>query len=162
MLCPYCLSSNIKVIDSRDVVEVNSIRRRRMCQDCNRRFTTYEKVDLVDITVIKKDGLREPFDRNKILSGIMKACEKRPISRERMEAIADKIERKIRTKGIREITSKQIGEMVIKELFNLDPIAYIRFASVYMQFSSPEEFKRIVSIFNKKGKRIEVEKALNK
>ena len=149
MHCPYCSSNKISVLDSRDVEEENSVRRRRLCDSCGKRFTTYEKVDLVDIVVIKRDGIREPFERNKILVGIKKACEKRPVSAEAVQGITDKIERKIRAKGVREITTKRIGEMVKKELFKLDPVAYIRFASVYNQFSSPTEFMKIISALKK-------------
>ena len=154
MKCPFCKSSNTEVIDSREVLNGNSIRRRRQCESCSRRFTTYEKVDLADITVIKRNNTREPFDRNKILNGIMRACEKRPISWERMDEVADKIEARIRKGGIREISSRKIGDMLIKELFNLDPVAYLRFASVYYNFGSPEEFRKYVSMLSKKTKRM--------
>lgn len=130
-----------------------SIRRRRQCESCGKRFTTYEKADLADITVIKKDNTREPFDRNKILGGIMIAGQKRSISRERMEAIVDKIETKLRTSGTKEINSRKIGDMVVKELFNTDPVAYIRFASVYNNFDSPEEFRKYVLMLRKGTKR---------
>ncbi len=152
MKCPFCKSSNTEVIDSREVLNGESIRRRRQCESCSRRFTTYEKVDLADITVIKRNNTREPFDRNKILNGIMRACEKRPISWERMDEVTDKIEAKIRATGVREISSKKIGDMLIKELFSLDPVAYLRFASVYYNFGSPSEFRKYVSLLSKKAK----------
>ena len=151
MKCPYCGYANTDVVDSRETIGGESIRRRRECTSCKKRFTTYEHVDLADITVIKKDNLREPFDRSKILNGIIRSCEKRPVSRDKMEAIVDKIEMKIRAKGIREIKSRIIGDMVVKELFKLDPVAYIRFASVYNAFDSPEEFRKAVVLFKNKS-----------
>ncbi|MGC8586729.1 MAG: transcriptional regulator NrdR [Candidatus Micrarchaeia archaeon] len=146
MRCPYCMSENTSVIDTRYVVDDNSVRRRRICNNCNKRFTTYEKISLSDITVIKKDSTRESFDRSKVLAGIMKACEKRPISREKMESIANKVEQRIRRSGSKEIKSSKIGDMVIKELLKVDPIAYIRFASVYKNFDSVEDFNEIVKM----------------
>lgn len=153
MKCPFCASNNTEVIDSREVMEGASIRRRRECESCGKRFTTYEKVDLEDMTVIKRDGTRQPFDRSKILGGIMKASEKRNISREKMDAIVDKIEMKLRSKGTKEIDSRKIGDMVVKELFAIDPVAYIRFASVYYNFDSPEEFKKHISELEKSHKK---------
>ncbi|MDE1856278.1 MAG: transcriptional regulator NrdR [Candidatus Micrarchaeota archaeon] len=155
MRCPYCLSSKIRVLDSRDVEEENSIRRRRLCEACSKRFTTYEKAELVDLVVVKKDGTREPYNSGKILGGMLKACEKRPVNRDEIESIAGKIDRKIRSKGVKEITSKKIGEMVIKELFKLDSVAYVRFASVYNQFNSTKEFTRIITMFNKRKEQME-------
>ncbi len=152
MRCPYCGSTDNRVIDSRFVSADNSIRRRRICNSCKRRFTTYEKVYTIEITVIKRSGIREPFDKNKVLNGILKACEKRPISRERMEEIADKIEKKLIAQNKKEVTSKKIGEMVMNELFKLDPVAYIRFASVYNNFDSPDEFRK-VALLIKKGRK---------
>ncbi len=140
------MSENTSVIDTRYVVDDNSVRRRRICNNCNKRFTTYEKISLSDITVIKKDSTRESFDRSKVLAGIMKACEKRPISREKMESIANKVEQRIRRSGSKEIKSSKIGDMVIKELLKVDPIAYIRFASVYKNFDSVEDFNEIVKM----------------
>ncbi len=144
MKCPFCKSSQTEVVDSREVLNGESIRRRRECESCGRRFTTYEKADIADITVIKRNGTREPFDRSKILNGIMKACEKRNVNREVMDAIVDRIERKARSSGAKEIKSRKIGDMVVKELFNTDLVAYIRFASVYNNFDSPEEFRKYV------------------
>lgn len=150
MKCPYCGSESLGVVDSRSTGD--SIRRRRVCESCRRRFTTYERVEDFSITVRKRDDTRESFDRNKVLAGIMKACEKRPVSRERMEAIVDKIEGKIKAKGMREVSSKDIGDMVVKELYKLDEIAYIRFASVYNNFASPEDFRKVAVMLNKKSK----------
>ncbi|MHB1829857.1 MAG: transcriptional regulator NrdR [Candidatus Micrarchaeaceae archaeon] len=144
MKCPFCKSSQTEVVDSREVLNGESIRRRRECESCGRRFTTYEKADIADITVIKRNSTREPFDRSKILNGIMKACEKRNVSREMMDAMVDRIERKARSSGAKEIKSRKIGDMVVKELFNTDLVAYIRFASVYNNFDSPDEFRKYV------------------
>jgi transcriptional repressor NrdR len=152
MRCPYCGSKDTDVIDSREVLDGKSIRRRRECVECGKRFTTYEKVDFDDVTVIKRDKTREPFDRNKVLAGVIKACEKRKVSRAEMEALVDKIETRIRTKGVKEIKSSAIGDMVVKGLFRLDPVAYIRFASVYKNFDSPEEFRKAVGIFKQRKK----------
>ncbi|MDE1825443.1 MAG: transcriptional regulator NrdR [Candidatus Micrarchaeota archaeon] len=155
MRCPFCLSSNIRVLDSRDVEEENSVRRRRLCNSCSKRFTTYEKAELVDLVVIKKDGTRQPYDKDKILGGMLKACEKRPVNRNDIEDLANKIDRKIRAKGVKEITTRRIGEMVIKELVKLDAVAYVRFASVYNQFNSTTEFTRIIGMFNKRREQME-------
>jgi transcriptional repressor NrdR len=151
MRCPYCRSKNTEVIDSRDTVSGDGIRRRRQCLSCKKRFTTYERADLAEITVIKRDGTRQTFDRAKVLNGIINACEKRPISRERMDGIADRIEGRIRSSGRREIGSRKIGDMVVRELFRLDPVAYIRFASVYNNFDSPEEFRKAILLFKNKN-----------
>ncbi len=150
MRCPFCKSIDTEVVDSREVMGGESIRRRRQCSKCARRFTTYERIDLAEVTVIKRSAAREPFDRNKVLGGIMKACEKRDISRETMESITDKIEVRLRSEGIKEIRSMRIGDMVVKELLHLDPVAYIRFASVYKNFDSPDEFKKYVSLLEKR------------
>jgi len=154
MRCPYCGSTNTIVVDSRFVEADNSIRRRRLCNSCKRRFTTYERIDTVKVTVIKRDGTREPFDRSKIVNGISKACEKRPISREHIDAIADKIEAKLMAHNKKEVTSREIGELVMRELYKLDPVAYIRFASVYKNFDSPDEFRKIAILMrNKRNER---------
>ncbi len=152
MNCPYCGSSDISVADSRDVDE-ESIRRRRECAKCKKRFTTYEKTDFGDIMVIKKDNSRQRFDKQKILAGIMTACEKRPVSKEQMDNIVDRVERSIRKSNAGEIRTSKIGDMVIKELLKVDPVAYIRFASVYKQFNSPKEFVNVISIFKGSGKK---------
>ena len=153
MRCPYCGKEETGVIDSREVMDGDGIRRRRECKFCKRRFTTYEKAEEADITIIKKDNTREPFDRAKLLGGIMKACEKRRVTREQMEAIVNKIEMNLRSRGVKEIKSREVGNMVVKELFKLDPVAYIRFASVYNNFDSPEEFRRILGMFRKGSKK---------
>ena len=142
MRCPYCSNIDNKVIDSRLGKDGKVIRRRRQCNGCGRRFTTYEKVELTLPLVIKKDGRREPFSRNKIISGIQKACQKRPISVEKIEEFVDSLELYFQELGKREIPSSEIGEMVIKKLKEWDEVAYVRFASVYRQFKDVSEFMR--------------------
>jgi transcriptional repressor NrdR len=140
MRCPYCTSLDNKVVDSRMGKEGESIRRRRECLKCEGRFTTYERVEEVLPSVIKKDGRREPFDRMKILSGLKKACEKRPISTEMLERTVEEIERSLQEKGLKEIPSTVIGEEVMDRLHKLDEVAYVRFASVYRSFRDINEF----------------------
>ena len=140
MRCPYCTSIDNKVVDSRLGKEGETIRRRRECLKCEGRFTTYERVEEVLPSVIKKDGRREPYDRMKILSGLTKACEKRPISVEVLEKCVDNIEKSMQEKGFKEIPSKAIGEEVMNQLHNLDEVAYVRFASVYRSFKDINEF----------------------
>lgn len=140
MKCPYCSFAESKVIDSRPTEENNSIRRRRECIKCGKRFTTYEKLESVALVVIKKDQSRQPFNRNKVLKGIITACEKRPISIMQMEAIADDIESELSQSMEREIKSTVIGEMVMDKLRCLDEVAYVRFASVYKQFDDLSTF----------------------
>lgn len=152
MLCPYCASAAVYVVDSREANEGMSVRRRRACTKCNKRFTTYENAVLDSITVIKKNGTRESFDKNKVLVGIIKACEKRDVSRERMDLSVDKIERRIRASGRKEIHSREIGEFTMRELAKLDSVAYIRFASVYREFESPREFISAIKAINKPRK----------
>ncbi len=140
MRCPFCGYKEDKVVDSRATQGESAIRRRRECLKCGKRFTTYEYIEEVSLMVIKKDGRREPFDRKKILSGIMKACEKRPISVEKMEEIATQAERAIQKKSDREVPSSRIGELVMEKLRLLDHVAYVRFASVYRQFKDLGQF----------------------
>lgn len=140
MKCPFCDDKETKVVNSRNCVEGNSIRRRRECLKCKKRFTTYEYVEKVPLMVVKKDSRRQPFDRSKIISGLVKACEKRPISIDKIEEMTVDIERKIQKKYEREVDSKIIGEMVIEKLGNLDEVAYVRFASVYRQFRDVNQF----------------------
>jgi len=140
MRCPFCDYLDSKVIDSRPSDEGASIRRRRECIHCGRRFTTYEKVENLPVMVIKKDNSREQFDRNKLLAGIMRACEKRPVEVEKMERIVDHIEAETQNLMDREVTSTQLGEMVMEELKNTDEVAYVRFASVYRQFKDINTF----------------------
>ena len=141
MHCIKCGSEESKVIDSRMVEEGNSIRRRRECLECKYRFTTYEKIEYTPIIVIKKNGERQQFNRQKIINGLIRACEKRPVSIESLEKLNDDIELEINNSMEKEIESEKIGEMVIKRLRKLDEIAYVRFASVYRQFKDINEFK---------------------
>ena len=140
MRCPYCSSLENKVVDSRMGKEGESIRRRRECLKCEGRFTTYERVEEVLPSVIKKDGRREPFDRLKILNGLKKACEKRPISMEMLERTVEEIEKVLQEKGLKEIPSTMVGEEVMERLHKLDEVAYVRFASVYRSFRDINEF----------------------
>ncbi len=140
MKCPFCGDLEDKVIDSRSSKDGYSIRRRRECISCKKRFTTHEKIEETLPAIIKKDGRREPFDRDKILSGITKACQKRPISTETIEAAVDRIEREVQERGLKEIKSSELGERIMKELHDLDDVAYVRFASVYRSFKDISEF----------------------
>ncbi|MDO5396809.1 MAG: transcriptional regulator NrdR [bacterium] len=142
MKCPYCSFLESKVIDSRPTDEGGSIRRRRECLKCGKRFTTYEKIEAVSIAVVKKDNSRQQFDRNKILKGIITACEKRPISLVRMEKIVDDIESELYQAQEREIDTARIGEKVMEKLKTLDDVAYVRFASVYKRFDDVETFMK--------------------
>jgi transcriptional repressor NrdR len=138
--CPFCGHLNDKVIDSRESKEGDAIRRRRQCLACERRFTTYERIDEVPYMVIKKDGRREKFDRQKVLAGLLKACEKRPVSMGKLSELVDRVEAKVTDSADREISTIDIGEMLIETLRSLDKIAYVRFASVYRDFQDEEAF----------------------
>ncbi|MEW8973314.1 MAG: transcriptional regulator NrdR [Tissierellaceae bacterium] len=140
MRCPYCNYMESKVVDSRPTDEGQAIRRRRECIDCGRRFTTYEKVEEIPIIVVKKDGNRQVYNRNKLLNGIIKSCEKRPVSMNEIESIVDDIERKLSNSLEKEITSIEIGEMVMSRLKEVDEVSYVRFASVYRQFKDVNSF----------------------
>ncbi len=140
MKCPFCDELEDKVVDSRMAKEGEVIRRRRECLGCKRRYTTYERVEETMPVVVKKDGRREPFDRTKILSGLKKACEKRPISTATIEAVTDRIEKHIQDLGETEIESRVVGEEVMGELSQLDQVAYVRFASVYREFKDIDQF----------------------
>ncbi len=153
MKCPFCDSADTKVIDSRPTEEGHAIRRRRGCDKCGKRFTTYEKVEENLLMVAKKDDRREVFDRNKVLNGIVKACEKRPVSMAQMEAMVDEIERTLTNQMEKEVTSDYIGELVMEELKKVDEVAYVRFASVYRQFTDVNTFIReIEKLIGKQGK----------
>ncbi|MDP8266615.1 MAG: transcriptional regulator NrdR [Candidatus Aceula meridiana] len=152
MKCPVCNYKETKVVDSRLSSEGCSIRRRRECLKCEKRFTTYEYVEQVPLMVVKNDGRRQAFDRSKILSGIVKACEKRPISMEKMEEFTSEIERTLQKKYDREASSKDVGELVMLKLATLDDVAYVRFASVYRQFRDVNEFMSELSGILGKGK----------
>ena len=140
MKCPYCGQSESKVVDSRPADEGSSIRRRRECLSCQRRFTTYETVESLPIIVVKKDGSRESFDRQKVLGGMIRACEKRPVALAELERIADEIEQELQNSMEREIRTEVIGEKVMERLRKVDQVAYVRFASVYRQFKDIDTF----------------------
>ena len=142
MKCPFCGHKEDKVIDSRSSEEGRSIRRRRECLNCRRRFTTYENIEEAILMVIKKDSRREPFDRKKILSGLTKACEKRPISTQQLEELIDKIEYALQSKFDKEVEASYIGELLMEFLYELDEVAYVRFASVYRQFKDINQFMK--------------------
>ncbi|MDD5621720.1 MAG: transcriptional regulator NrdR [Actinomycetota bacterium] len=149
MKCPFCSNPDTRVIDSRLTDSNDSVRRRRMCEKCGKRFTTYERPENQPIAVIKKDNTRQPFDRNKILSGLIRACIKRNISTGVLNKIVDDIENEISNMSSNEIQSKEIGDLVLKRLKNLDKVAYIRFASVYKQFKTLRQFTRELSELQK-------------
>ena len=140
MKCPYCGHPKDKVVDSRESRDGGSIRRRRECLDCGRRMTTYEQIEVAPIMVVKKDGRRERFDRSKLLAGLMRACEKRPVPMAHLEAICDEVESAAQEQESREIDSQQVGELVMERLRALDEIAYVRFASVYRRFRDINAF----------------------
>ena len=140
MKCPFCNYPDSKVVDSRPTDEGTSIRRRRECLRCFKRFTTYETVVRLPLMLIKRDGTREPYDRNKLLSGVMKACEKRPVPQARLEQLVDTVEQRLFGTLETEVSSQKIGEMVMQELKNVDEVAYVRFASVYRQFKDINTF----------------------
>ncbi len=140
MRCPYCSYSESKVIDSRPAEEGTTIRRRRECLSCGKRFTTYEIMERLPLLVIKRDGSRQSFDRMKVINGMVKACEKRPVSADEIERVADEIEQELQSSLEREVSSTQIGEMIMDRLKDLDQVAYVRFASVYRQFKDINTF----------------------
>lgn len=140
MKCPYCGYSTSKVLNSRPVSDNTTIRRRRQCEKCDKRFTTYEKIEMIPIMVIKRNMTREPFDRDKLLRGIVRSCNKRSISIEQIEELVDSIENQISGKETKEISSTVLGEMTMQKLKILDEVSYIRFASVYKQFTNIDEF----------------------
>lgn len=150
MLCPFCGFGQTRVIDKREGQSGKTTRRRRECQKCGRRFTTFERVETLDLLVIKKDGRREPFDQVKLRSGIIKACEKRPVSAQEIEKAIDETEAQLRKEGGSEVSSKKIGELVIKRLKKIDQIAYIRFASVYRQFADLGDFEKELAKLSRK------------
>ncbi len=152
MRCPYCGHNDDKVVDSRATGDSSSIRRRRECLKCSRRFTTYEYVERIPLMVVKKDGRREAFSREKILSGLIKACQKRKVSLEELDKITVKIERELQDNYDQEISSKDIGEILMKYLYKIDEVAYVRFASVYRQFKDVKEFTKEANLLlEKKG-----------
>ena len=154
MNCPYCGSSDLRVIDSRHVEEDNTIKRRRECESCKKRFSTFEMIQEASIIVVKKDGSREFFDKNKILRGIVRSCQKRPVTIKQMEEIVSDVEKHILNSSDKEVSSSQIGELVISRLKKLDVVSYVRFASVY------REFKDVNSFFDELNSIVESEKEL--
>lgn len=150
MRCPFCNYANTKVIDSRPAEEVNSIRRRRVCEDCGKRFTTYEKIETLPIMIIKKDRTREAYNRSKIEKGIMRACHKRPISSEQMAEAIDYVENSIFSLEKSEVESSYVGELIMEKLKALDEVAYVRFASVYREFKDADTFmEELKSMFSR-------------
>lgn len=147
MKCPFCNKENTKVIDSRPAEDNNSIRRRRQCDACGKRFTTYEKVESIPLIVIKKDNNREPYDRQKIEKGILRSCHKRPVSAEQMTNLVDEIETQIFNMEAKEIPSSSIGEIVMNKLKDVDEVAYVRFASVYREFKDANTFINEIKVF---------------
>ena len=151
MKCPFCGYTDSKVIDSRPAEDGNTIRRRRECLDCQKRFTTYEIIERMPLIVIKRDGSRQSFDRVKIVNGLVRACEKRPVSMAQIEKVSDEVEQELRGRLESEVQSERIGEMVMARLKNLDEVAYVRFASVYRSFKDIETFMEELSkILNEK------------
>lgn len=145
MKCPYCAKSNTSVIDSREAEDQNSIRRRRSCGDCTKRFTTYERIEGIELRVIKKDGTREDFSRDKLRRGIVKATWKRPVSMSAVEDMIDEVERKLRLRDATEVKSWEIGNLIINRLKKIDTLSYLLFASVYRDFESLEDFEQEIS-----------------
>jgi transcriptional repressor NrdR len=140
MRCPFCGHIEDKVVDSREAKDGDSIRRRRECLECGRRFTSYERIDEIPYMVVKKDGKREGFDRNKVLAGLMRACEKRPISMTQLETIVDEIEKELQDSSDRELATSEVGKIIMRRLKSLDKVAYVRFASVYLEFEDVSAF----------------------
>jgi len=151
MRCPYCSYSESKVIDSRPAEEGTTIRRRRECLSCGKRFTTYEIMESLPLLVIKRDGSRQSFDRMKVIGGMVKACEKRPVRADEIERIADEVEQELQSSLEREVSSVQIGEMIMDRLKDLDQVAYVRFASVYRQFKDINTFLEELNKMLKEG-----------
>jgi transcriptional repressor NrdR len=143
MKCPYCGSENLKTLETRDSPD-NAVRRRKECIDCGKRFTSYEYVETIELMVGKKDGRLERFDLNKIIRGLQKACEKRPVTTEQIHELAERVRQDLMMGGKEDVSSREIGDLVMKYLKNLDRVAYIRFASVYREFEEPDDFKKVL------------------
>lgn len=141
MRCPFCFNTKLRVVDKRNLPDANTVRRRRECLGCSKRFTTYERIELTGFTIIKKDGRRENFNREKLILGLLKACEKRPVPRAEIEALVNEVEGEMLTYDEREIPSNMVGTLVIEKLKKLDKVAYIRFASVYREFTDINSFE---------------------
>jgi len=152
VICPFCANDFTRVVDKREGDSGKVTRRRRECQKCSRRFTTFERPETLDLLIVKKDGKREIFDRSKLRSGIIKSCEKRPVSAEDIEKMIDEIESDLRTSGEGEVSSKKVGELVTRRLKKIDQVAYIRFASVYRQFRDVSDFEKELSKLSKRFK----------
>ena len=153
MRCPYCNDENLKVIDSRPMDEENAIRRRRQCENCGKRFTTFEKVETIPLMVVKKDNTREPYNRSKIEAGVLSACHKRPVSVEDINRMIDEIEAQLFQMDSKEISTTDIGELVMEKLKGLDEVAYVRFSSVYREFTDVHTFMKELEKLYKKKKR---------
>ena len=152
MKCPFCSHENTRVIDSRPAEDNNSIRRRRVCDECGKRFTTYEKIETIPLIIIKKDNNREAYDRSKIEAGVLRACHKRPVSAQQITTLVDEVENEIFNREEREIPSGTIGELVMNKLKDLDAVAYVRFASVYREFKDVNTFMdELNSVLNDKN-----------
>ena len=152
MKCPFCSHENTRVIDSRPAEDTNSIRRRRVCDECGKRFTTYEKIETIPLIIIKKDNNREAYDRAKIEAGVLRACHKRPVSAQQITTLVDEVENEIFNREEREIPSGTIGELVMNKLKDLDAVAYVRFASVYREFKDVNTFMdELKSVLNDKN-----------
>jgi len=155
MRCPYCAETDDRVVDSRESRDGETIRRRRECLSCNRRFTSYEQIEGIDYMVVKNEGSRQIFERQKIVSGLSKACEKRPISPGQVQEIVDAVEARLHSKEEREISTNEIGAVIMDRLKELDQVAYIRFASVYRRFEAVEEFAEMLESLPVKGEATE-------
>ncbi len=151
--CPYCQFLEDRVLESRSIRDGEAIKRRRECLGCSRRYTTYEQIEERRVMVAKKDGRREPFEREKLLRGLQIACRKRPVGMDTLEGVADRIEREVYDRGDREILATQIGELIMDELRGLDPVAYVRFASVYRDFQDLTEFRELLDVLRTESKR---------
>ena len=154
MKCPFCGHLGDKVVDSRESKEGEVIRRRRECLDCSKRFTSYERIDEIPYMVVKKDGTRERFDRHKLIQGLLKACEKRPVSVAAVEAIADRVEATLQERPEKEIATAEIGSFVMEELRKLDKVAYVRFASVYRSFQDLDAFRHAIEHVRSKRRKV--------
>lgn len=154
MKCPYCQHRDSRVVDSRTSDDNGTVRRRRECSECQRRFTTYERVGEVRLFVVKKDGRREPFDRAKLVTGMAKACEKRPVAPESIEQAADAIEREVRDELMEEVSASRIGLLVMERLREMDSVAYVRFASVYKEFRDAHSFVKEVEGLTRPGRNV--------
>ena len=150
MKCPYCTHDETKVMDKRETEDLEATRRRRECLKCGKRFTTYERIEEADIVVVKKDGSRERFNRQKLITGILKACEKRPITTDKIEALVDAVESDLRKRDTVEVDSRIVGNVVMRKLKSLDKVAYIRFASVYLEFEDLDRFEEELDKLQKK------------